>query len=266
MGKSLVYPKRESNTMNRYKHRGTYDLGPIHSIINSAPVLHVSFSPSPDDPFPAILPMIGQMGSFEYPSSGIDDPLECYLHGYVSSRIMNLARATDGKGLPICIAATHVDGLILTLTPNSHSYNYRSAVLHGYATLVTDVEEKLWAMKLITNSVVPQRWENTRIPPDGAEMQSTTILKVKIVDGSGKIRDGGVSDERKDKDRPDVTEKVWTGVVPVWQTFGEPVPDGLNKVNEVPEHISSYIERMNEQNRKCAFDAIKVPLPKEEQH
>ncbi|KAI1923153.1 hypothetical protein LOZ58_003162 [Ophidiomyces ophidiicola] len=265
MGKSLEYPKRVSNTMNRYKHRGTYDLGPIHSIINSSPVLHVSF-PSGDDPFPAILPMIGQMGSFEYPSSGIDDTLECYLHGYVSSRIMNLARAKEGDGLPICIAATHVDGLILSLTPNSHSFNYRSAVLHGYATLVTEEEEKLWAMRLITNSVVPQRWENTRVPPDGAEMQSTTILRVRIVDGSGKIRDGGVSDERKDMDRRDVTDKVWVGVVPVFQTFGEPIPDAKNKVKEVPEHITSYIAKANERNERQAIDAVKVPLPKEEVH
>ncbi|EEP76290.1 conserved hypothetical protein [Uncinocarpus reesii 1704] len=266
MGKSLVYPKRESNTMNRYKHRGTYDLGPIHSIVNSAPVLHVSFAPSPDDPFPAILPMIGQMGSFDYPSSGLGDPLDCYLHGYVSSRIMNLARASNGEGLPVCIAATHVDGLILSLTPNSHSYNYRSAVLHGYATLVTGEEEKIWAMKMITNAVVPQRWEHTRIPPDGAEMQSTTILKVRIVDGSGKIRDGGVSDEKKDTGKSEVTEKVWTGVVPVWQTFGEPLPDKLNKVKEVPEHITSYIATANARNQQYAVDAVKIPLPKEEVH
>ena len=72
-------------------------------------MLHVSFSPSPDDPFPAILPLIGQMGSFDRPSANIDEPLECYLHGYVSSRIMGLTRKAvedGGKGLPTCIAAT----------------------------------------------------------------------------------------------------------------------------------------------------------------
>ena len=85
--------------------------------------------------------MIGQMGSFEYPSAGLDEPLDCYIHGYISARMMNLARASDGQGLPLCITATKVDGLILALTPFSHSYNYRSAVLHGYGTLVTDEEE-----------------------------------------------------------------------------------------------------------------------------
>ncbi|KAL1877163.1 hypothetical protein Plec18167_004851 [Paecilomyces lecythidis] len=266
MGRTLTYPKRSSNTVNRYKHRATYDLGAIHGIINSTPVLHVSFSPDPSDPFPAILPMIGQMGSFDYPSAGIDEPLECYLHGYVSSRIMNLARSSEGEGLPVCIAATKVDGLILSLTPNSHSYNYRSAILHGYAKLVTDEQEKLWAMKLITNSVLFDRWDNTRVPPDKAEMSSTVILKVKVVDGSGKIRDGGVSDERKDKDKDEITGRIWTGVVPVWETFGEPVSSPENRVKEVPEHITSYVARMNEQNQAYAVDAVNVKLPKEEQH
>jgi nitroimidazol reductase NimA-like FMN-containing flavoprotein (pyridoxamine 5'-phosphate oxidase superfamily) len=210
--------------------------------------------------------MIGQMGSFDYPSAGIDEPLECYLHGYVSSRIMNLARASEGEGLPICVAASKVDGLILSLTPNSHSYNYRSAILHGYATLVTDEAEKLWAMELVTNSVLSDRWRHSRVPPDKAEMSSTVILKVKVVDGSGKIRDGGVSDEKKDKDNQEVTDRVWTGVVPVWETFGEPIPDPLNKVEAVPEYISSYIASQNERNRSYAASAIGIPLPKEEQH
>lgn len=61
--------------------------------------------------------------------------------------------------------ATHVDGLVLALTPNNHSYNYRSAILHGYATQVNQLEEKLWAMEKITNGVLPDRWDNCRVPP-----------------------------------------------------------------------------------------------------
>lgn len=210
--------------------------------------------------------MIGQMGSFEYPSAGLDEPLDCYLHGYVSSRIMNLARNSAGDGLPICIAATKVDGLILSLTPNSHSYNYRSAVLHGYAKPVTDDEEKVWAMRLITNSVVPSRWENTRVPPDGAEMSSTVILKVKVVDGSGKIRDGGVSDEVKDTGNDEITGRVWTGVVPVWEAFGQPIASAQNKVAEVPQHISSFVQTMNERNETHAKNAVRKSSPVEEKH
>lgn len=211
----------------------------------------MSFAPDPEDPFPAILPMIGVMGSFDYPSSSLDEPLDCYLHGYVSSRIMNLARSSE-QGLPVCVAATKVDGLVLSLTPNSHSYNYRSAILHGYATVVESVEEKLYAMQLITNSVVPDRWANSRTPPDAAEMQSTMILKVRIVSGSGKIRTGGPNDEAKDKERDDLTERIWTGVVPVWEMFGEPVPGPLNRIDQVPDHISKQREEVNQRNEEYA--------------
>lgn len=209
--------------------------------------------------------MVGQMGSFDYPSADIDEPLDCYLHGYVSSRIMNLSRASE-EGLPVCVAASKVDGLVLSLTPNSHSYNYRSAILHGYAKPVTDEAEKVWAMRLMTNSVVANRWENSRIPPDSAEMSSTVILKVNIVDGSGKIRDGGVSDERKDTENAEVTGRVWTGVVPVWETFGQPIPSLENKISDVPDHIASFVDGKNEENRAYAEGAVKVELPVEEQH
>lgn len=257
---NITTVKKESDNL-----LATYDLGPIHSIINDSKVLNVSFNPGPEDPFPTILPMIGQMGSFDFPSASIEEPLECYLHGYVSSRIMNLARTSE-QGLPICVAASKVDGLILSLTPNSHSYNYRSAILHGYATLVTDEQEKLWAMKLITNSVVEDRWDNSRVPPDRAEMSSTVILKMRVVDGSGKIRDGGVSDERKDTENEDVTARIWTGVVPVWETYGEPVPSSGNTMSQVPEHISSFVTKKNAQNRALAENAVSVQLPQEEQH
>ncbi|KAK2744252.1 hypothetical protein FQN57_004337 [Myotisia sp. PD_48] len=266
MGRTLVYPKGISNTANRYSQRVTYDLGAIHNIVNSSHVLHVSFNPGGDDPFPATLPMIGQMGSFDYPSSSVEDPLDCYIHGYVSGRMMNLARASEGEGLPVCISATYLDGLIMSLTPYSHSYNYRSVVLHGYAKVVTNIEEKLYAMKIITDSIVPTRWDNSRSPPDGGELQSTTILRVKIVAGSGKIRDGGMSDEKKDTQNPEVTNKVWTGVIPIWQTFGDAVPCGQGNVKEVPEYVKNFTTSMTQDNRKYALEAIQAPLPPEEQN
>jgi uncharacterized protein len=198
--------------------------------------------------------MIGVMGSFDFPSASLDEPMDCYLHGYVSSRIMNLARSSE-QGLAVCVAATKVDGIVLSLTPNSHSYNYRSVILYGYGTLVDNVEEKLYAMQLITNSVIQDRWAHARTPPDGAEMQSTVILKVKIVSGSGKIRDGGPNDEVKDTSRDDVTGKVWTGVVPFWETYGEPVPGPLNRVEEVPKHITDCTAEGNQRNEEYAKNA-----------
>ncbi|RDW95211.1 hypothetical protein BP5796_00974 [Coleophoma crateriformis] len=261
---NLEYPKGDRNTVNRYKHQAVYSLTTIHTIINTSPVLHVSFQPSPSDPFPVILPMIGQMGSFSRPSASISDTLECYLHGYVSSRIMNLAReeeASSTAGLPVCIAAAKVDGLVLTLTPNSHNYNYRSAVLFGYATLVTSVEEKLWAMQLITNSVVPGRWPETRVPPNAGEMASTQIVRVRIDSGSAKVREGVPNDEKGDLADAGVTGRVWTGVVPLYEQFGAPVPGPYNEVAEVPEHVRSYVQEVNAASKEYAEVAARKDAP-----
>lgn len=241
----------------------TYDLEAIHTIVNTSPVVHVSFQPSNplEGPFPTVLPMIGQMGSYERPSADLGDPQDCYLHGYISARMMRNAQSEtqgeESKGLPITICATKFDGMVLALTPFSHSYNYRSAVLFGYATPVTDKDEKLWAMELITNSVVPGRWDQTRLPPDGGEVSSTMILKVHIEGGSGKIREGGPSDDKKDLQRDDVLDKVWTGVIPVWQTVGEPIAAKVNRVADIPEHVSSFQKDENERNEEYAVEAAK---------
>ena len=171
---------------------------------------------------------------------------------------MRLAGGASEKGLPVCIEATKVDGLILAHTPFSHSYNYRSAVLHGYATLVEDQEEKLWAMQKITDSVIPNRWENARIPPTPAEMSSTNVLRVKVIDASAKVRLAGVMSEKKDLEDPEVTGKVWTGIVPVQELFGEPVAAYHNKVENVPEYLSSFVAGTNQDNVAYANAASEI--------
>lgn len=255
------YPKLPRNTVNRYgKPRGKYDFQTIHSIVSSSPILHVSF-PTPDeaDPFPAMIPMLGFMGSFSNRDAPLSEPLDLYLHGYISSRLMRLSGTspTEEEGLPVTIAATHLDGLVLALTPNHHSYNYRSAILHGYATPVTDADEKMWAMENTTNAVVPDRWNNTRLPPTKTEMTSTQILKVSIVDASAKVRAGGPSDDRADMKNDELRAKTWIGVVPSWTAFGTPVPSPENKLSKVPEHISSFVVRANEIGEENALRAIR---------
>ena len=97
----LEYPNESFSTVNRYSTRGKsspfpspqplpdspltpppaqYALKTIHEIINTSPILHVSFN-TPDSPFPATLPMIGYMGSFDSPSSDVGDVQDLYLHG-----------------------------------------------------------------------------------------------------------------------------------------------------------------------------------------
>ncbi|RFU78120.1 hypothetical protein TARUN_4111 [Trichoderma arundinaceum] len=260
---TLEYPKTADNTVRRHNERAIYALETIHRLINSSQLLDVSFN-TPNSPFPVILPMIGQMGSFDRPSADIGDPLDLYLHGYVSSRMMNVARTAEKQedkkegeeGLPVCVSASHVDALILATSAFNHSYNYRSVVLFGYATLVEDEEEKMYAMELITNGVVPDRWKTSRLPPTKAEMQSTSILKVKISSGSAKFRDGGVSDDKHDLQNEEAQNSVWTGVLPVFSSIAEPLPTTYNKV-DIPANVSNFIKDYNTENKEYALTAAK---------
>ncbi|KAF7862033.1 hypothetical protein EAF04_007913 [Stromatinia cepivora] len=203
-----TYPKTPRNTVQRYRTLAKYDHQTIHSIINSSPFLHVSFNtPDPADPFPALLPMIGFAGIYnpqKPDEEDIGEGANIYIHGYVSSRLMRMGKGSgegedDGeeeKGLPMTVAASCLDGLVLSLAPYNHNYNYRSAVLQGYGQIVEDVDEKLWAMKKITNTVHPTRWENSRNPPTKTEMTTTQILRIHPHTGSSKIRRGPPTEDR----------------------------------------------------------------------
>lgn len=103
-------------------------------------------------------------------------------------------------------------------------------------------------MELITNSVVPGRWSETRVPLDVSEMTSTTILRVKVVHGSGKIRHGPPHDDKKDAERAEVCDRVWTGVLPCYEKVGEPICAGEGRATEVPQHVRNFVDGTNKDN------------------
>ena len=165
-------------------------------------------------------------------------------------RMANLARSDDG--LAMTISATKVDGLVL------NSYTYRSAVLFGHAYVVTDAMEKSFAMRLITESVMAGRWEGTRNPPDGWELGATAILRVTVTCGSGKINDKKPNDKKEDLEREDVTSRVWTGVAPVWEVIGQPIPTTTNSVEVLPEYMDNFVREENEANEGHAKAVAQV--------
>lgn len=181
--------------------------------------------------------------------SGKDDenePPVLYLHGYVSSRLIKQ------DGLPICVAATILDGLVLALTPNHHSCNYRSAVVFGKAYILDDEAERLYAMERITNNMLPDRWANSRVPPNKVEMQSTGILRVEIESGSAKVREGGPGEDRNDLKDEAMRQRVWTGVIPTTLQWGEPVAAETNRVKGVPEYVEEWRSATNAEAEEYA--------------
>jgi uncharacterized protein len=185
----------------RHAERGVYDREQIHSILDEGYVCHVGFVV---DGEPYVLPTA-------YGRSG--DLL--YIHGSAASRMLR----SLALGVAVCVTVTLVDGFVLARAAFRHSMNYRSVVVLGAARLVTDPGEKMEALRCFTNHVVPDRWEEVRLPNE-TEMRSTSVLALPLDEASAKVRSGPPLDLEDDWSVP-----VWAGVVPVHTQLGEPIPD-----------------------------------------
>jgi nitroimidazol reductase NimA-like FMN-containing flavoprotein (pyridoxamine 5'-phosphate oxidase superfamily) len=150
-----------------------------------------------------------------------------YLHG---SSANGAFWAADGQR--VCVTVTHVDGLVAARAVFSHSVNYRSAVIFGTATVVTDEDERWQALRIITDHLIPGRWAAAR-QPTAKEMAATSVLSLPLAEASVKIRTGMPIDEPGDEDLD-----VWAGVLPIAVAFGEPVPAAnLRQEIPLPAHI-----------------------------
>jgi hypothetical protein len=135
----------------------------------------------------------------------------------------------------VCFSVTLLDGLVLAKSAFHHSANYRSAMIFGRASLVTDESNRVEQLRVLVDSFFPGRWEKLR-PVSDAEMIATSILSIRIEEFSVKIRTGGPVDDEGDFEWP-----VWSGVVPINATVGDLVPFDSN-----PELVTSKpdIEQM----------------------
>ena len=140
-------------------------------------------------------------------------PRSIYLHGGATSRLF---KSPGDDKIPVCVAATTMQGVVLALTAFHNSCNYASAVVHGYASVVASEEERVFALTRITDNLVAYRWDNSRNPPTKAEMTSTGVIRIDIVSASAKVRVGGPSDDRHDLKNEQIINSIWTGVVPTW--------------------------------------------------
>jgi nitroimidazol reductase NimA-like FMN-containing flavoprotein (pyridoxamine 5'-phosphate oxidase superfamily) len=236
--------------LNANYKTASYDTEFIHGIVNECPILHVSFNAPPKDgpQFPTILPMLGTIATY-----ADDEQAHVYVHG---SNVARLFKLTTGGEMPICVAATILDGYVLSLAPFHNSCNYRCAVLFGYGSVVEDPKEVLWAMRLITNESVPHRWENSRHPPSKSEITATAVLKIRIETASAKTRAGGPGDEKSDLQNAELSGKTWTGVVPTYQMMGQPIEDANNKVKVLPEYLADWVADANSMAEQRAVDSV----------
>jgi nitroimidazol reductase NimA-like FMN-containing flavoprotein (pyridoxamine 5'-phosphate oxidase superfamily) len=139
-----------------------------------------------------------------------------FMHGSGASRMLK----TLAEGVDVCATVTLVDGFVLARSAFHHSMNYRSVTVFGRARLVSDVAEKLEALRVITDHIVPKRWDEVR-GPNELEMRQTVVLALPLEDVSAKVRVGPPVDDEEDYALP-----IWAGVVPIQTQLGAPLPDG----------------------------------------
>jgi nitroimidazol reductase NimA-like FMN-containing flavoprotein (pyridoxamine 5'-phosphate oxidase superfamily) len=206
----------------REPQRAVYDRDTVNQILDEAFLCHVGFVAN-SDAQPFVIPT----------SYGRDGDM-LYIHGSVASRML---RNLD-QGVPVCITVTLLDGLVLARSVFNHSMNYRSVVILGTATLVSDPEEKLAALRAISEHIIPNRWEDAR-QPNEKELKATSVLRLPITEFSAKIRVGPPVDDKEDYEFP-----TWAGVIPLEIKTGAAIPDERCQ-QELPAYLKNYARKKN---------------------
>jgi uncharacterized protein len=123
------------NKVLRMAKRAAYDRDAVYSIVDEALVCHVGYV---IDGQPYVIPTLHAR-----------DGEVILLHGHGTARTLLHAGADN----PVCIAVTHVDGVVLARSIFNHSINYRSATLYGTGRLLTDPDEKMDALFRFSENV-----------------------------------------------------------------------------------------------------------------
>ena len=201
----------------REPERGVYDLETVYRILDEGFLCHVGFAV---DNQPFVIPTsYGRKGA------------SLYIHGSAASRMLRQMK----DGVAVCVTVTLLDGLVLARSIFNHSMNYRSVVILGKATLVDEPGEKLAALRVLSEHILPDRWDNVR-QPNERELKATSVLHVPIEEYSAKVRTGPPIDDAEDYSFP-----TWAGVIPLEMKVGPPVNDvKLDVSSELPGYLKNY--------------------------
>ena len=209
--------RTQRTTLRRLPQRGSFERPQINAILDEGFVCHVGFLV---DGQPFVIPT-------GYARRG--DTL--IIHGSQASRMLRQV----GQGIEVCVTVTLIDGLVLARSAFHHSMNYRSVVVFGSARVIENREEKMAALKALSEHMIPGRWDEVRGPND-RELQLTTVLAIPLSEASAKVRTGPPADDEEDYELP-----VWAGVIPLQMVANEPIADPrLAPQMPTPSHATGY--------------------------
>jgi uncharacterized protein len=191
-----TYPISPRNKVRQLKEKARYEKDTVHQLLDSGLVAHVGFV---QDGAPVVVPMIyGREGEI------------VYLHGARKARVIRLLEQTER----LCLNVTMLDAIVLARSAFNSSMNYRSVTVFGKPRLLETDDEKLHAMKVISEHTMPGRWDELRAPHD-REVKMTGVIAVDVETGSAKISAKMPDDDPEDYDIP-----VWAGILPLTTRTG----------------------------------------------
>jgi len=201
----------------REPQRAVYDRDTVYQILDEGFICHVGF--------------IADGQPFVIPTSYARKDDLLYIHGSAASRMLRHA----ATGIPACITVTLLDGLVLARSIFNHSMNYRSVVVLGTATAIEDREEKLAALRALSEHILPGRWQDSR-QPNEQELKATAVLQLPIQEFSAKVRQGPVIDDEEDYSFP-----TWAGIIPLTMVSQAPIDDSrLLEGITAPAYAKNY--------------------------
>ena len=195
------YPLSQQNKVRQLQDKAVYERDVVHATLDSALVASVGFV---EDGRAVVVPMIyGREAE------------TLFLHGARKARVIRML----AQSRHLCINVTQVDGIVFARSAFNSSMNYRSATVFGSARLLEGADEKIHALRVISEHTMPGRWDELRDPLD-REVKMTGVIAVNIETASAKVSAGMPDDEDEDYAIP-----VWAGVLPVRTSFAQAEDD-----------------------------------------
>ncbi len=211
-------PETDRTRLRRLHQRGHFDRATVNAILDAQPMCSVGYV---IDGKPYVTPTL------QWREGG-----HVYWHGSSASRMLRQSR-----GHEVCLTVAILDGFVMARSGFHHSVNSRSVMLFGVAEPVPE-EEKEAKLNAFIDGLWPGRAATLR-PNNAQELKATSLLSMKIEEGSAKIRTGGPNDDAEDYDWP-----VWAGVLPVATQTGAPEPNPRNLPGtEAPAYLTAMPRR-----------------------
>ncbi len=172
----------------------------LYEILDAGKVIHIGIAQS--NSFPVVIPL-----------AYVRDNKRILIHGSTGSRLFRALAA----GEKLCGTVTLLDGIVLARSAFHSALNYRSIMIFGTATEISE-SDKEHALERFTNNLISNRWQEVR-PMTNKEKAATMVLAIDLTNISGKVRTGGPSGE----DESDLTLPIWAGHIPIVESYLPPI-------------------------------------------